>query len=48
MWVKMAGSGLRIPTAELSTTTSNRSSTGIIARHVADPSRTLLVTRAVR
>ena len=40
----MAGLGLRMPTSELSTTTSNSSSTGTIARHVAEPSRTLFVT----
>src|SRR5690606_17383106 len=48
VWVKIAGSGLRMPTAELSTTTSNRSSTGSLARQVDAPSRTLLVTSAVR
>ena len=31
-WWKMAGFGLRMPTSELSTTTSNSSSTGTIAR----------------
>ena len=39
----MAGFGLRMPTSELSTTTSNSSSTGTSERHIAEPSRTLLV-----
>ena len=47
-WRKIAGFGLRIPTADESTITSNSSSTGTRAGHVPAASFTLLVTSPVR